>query len=186
MANLSIRKNEPREPMAKTWDPRGTMSPLRAMDPFRMMDPFRVIRDMMSMDPFAGLVAPMSEIFAPDIELKETKDTYVLKADLPGVQDEDLDVSITGNRLTVSGRREEEERQEDDRYFAYERSYGTFSRSFVLPEGADLDKVKAELKAGVLQLNVPKRAEMQARKVEIGGAKEAKPEQGKPESKKAA
>jgi HSP20 family protein len=180
MANLSIRKNEPRESMAKTWEPRGMTSPLRALDPFRM------IRDMMSLDPFAGLVAPMSEMFAPDIEIKETKDAYLIRADLPGVRDEDLDVSITGNRLTVSGRREEEERQEDDRYFAYERSYGTFSRSFVLPEGADLDKVKAELKAGVLQLNVPKRAEMQARKVEIGGAKEAKPEQGKPESKKAA
>ena len=179
MANLSIRKSEPRESMAKTWDPRS--SPLRSLDPFRMMDPVRMIRDMMSFDPFGGLVAPLSEMFAPDIEIKETKDAYVLKADLPGVRDEDLDVSITGNRITVSGKREEEERQEDDRYFAYERSYGAFSRSFVMPEGADVDKVKAELKAGVLHISVPKRVEMQARKVEIGGAKE-----GKAEPKKAA
>ncbi len=180
MANLSIRKSEPREPMAKTWEPRGMMSPFRALDPVRM------IRDMMSLDPFAGLVAPLSEMFAPDIEIKETKDAYVIRADLPGVRDEDLDVSITGNRVTVSGKREEEERQEDDRYFAYERSYGTFSRSFVMPEGADVDKVKADLKAGVLVITVPKRAEMQARKVEIGSAKETRSEQGKAEPKKAA
>jgi HSP20 family protein len=185
MANLSIRKSEPREPMAKTWDPRGALSPLRTMDPFRMMDPLRIMRDMMSMDPFAGLVAPLSEMFAPDIELKETKDAYVIKADLPGVHDEDLEVSVTGNRLAVSGKREEEAREEDDRYFAYERSYGTFSRSFVMPEGADLDKVKAELKEGVLNITVPKKTEMQARKVEVSAAKEAKAETGKAEMGKA-
>lgn len=124
-------------------------------------------------------------MFAPDIELKETKDAYVVKADLPGVHDEDIEVSITGNRLTVSGKREEEERQEDDRYFAYERSYGAFSRSFVMPESADLERVKANLKEGVLHVTVPKKAEMQARKIEISATKEGKAEQGKAEQGKA-
>jgi HSP20 family protein len=79
-----------------------------------------------------------------------------------------------GNRLTVSGKREEEERNEDERYFSYERSFGTFSRSFVLPEGADPERIKADLRAGVLTITIPKKAEMQARRVEIGGGKEEK------------
>ena len=160
MANLSIRHGEPRQEAA-VWDP------FRMMDPMRAFDPLRMIRDMMGIDPFAGLVAPSSAMFAPEIEIKETKDAYVLRADLPGVQMGDLEVTVTGNRITVSGKREEEERREDDRYFAYERSYGSFSRSFVMPEGADLDKLKAELKDGVLCIAVPKKADVQARKVEI-------------------
>jgi HSP20 family protein len=177
MANLSIRRQEPRETAATTWDP------MRAMDPMRAFDPFRMIRDLMGADPFAGLVAPSGVMFAPDVEIKETKDAYVISADLPGVAMDDLEVSVTGNRLTVGGKREEEERREDDRYFTYERTYGTFSRSFVLPEGADLDKIKADLREGVLKVSVPKRAEVQARRVEIGG-KEAKaePQGQKPEA----
>ena len=179
MANLNIRRGEPRQETA-VWDP------FRMMDPGRGFDPVRLIRDMMGGDPFAGLVAPGGAAFAPDIEIKESKDAYSFKADLPGVQASDLEVSVMGNRLTVSGKREEEQRREDDRYFAYERSYGAFSRSFVLPEGADVDKLKADLKDGVLQIVVPKRAEVQARRVEIGGQQQttAKLEGQKGESQK--
>src|SRR5262249_8334978 len=113
--------------------------------------------------------------------------------DLPGVREQDLEVSVTGYRLTVSGKREEEERREDDRYFAYERSYGSFSRSFVMPEGADVESVKAELKDGVLHIIVPKKAEVQPRPIGVGqkgtrevseAGKPEKPERGEP--KKAA
>jgi HSP20 family protein len=179
MANLSIRRGEPRQETA-VWDP------FRMMDPMRGFDPVRMIRDMMGADPFAGLVAPGGGAFAPDIEIKETKDAYILKADLPGVQADDLEVSVMGNRLTVGGKREEEQRREDDRYFAYERSYGAFSRSFVLPEGADLDKLKAELKDGVLQIAVPKKAEVQARKIEISGQQTPTKVEGQKGEKKAA
>jgi HSP20 family protein len=167
MANLSIRRGEPRQEAA-VWDP------LRGMDPRSPFDPLRMMRDLMGIDPFAGLVSPSSAMFAPEIEIKETKDGYVLRADLPGVQMADLEVSVTGNRITVSGKRQEEERREDDRYFAYERSFGSFSRSFVMPEGADLDNIKARLEDGVLELTVPKRAEVQARRVEIGGKEGSK------------
>lgn len=166
MANLSIRRGEQRQPLASIWDP------ARMMEPLRTLDPFRIIRDFMSSDPFAGMVPAASDIFTPDVEIKESKDSYALKIDLPGVREQDLDVSITGNRLTVSGKREEEERREDDRFFAYERSYGAFSRSFVLPEGADLEQTKADLRDGVLNIMVPKKAEMQPRKITIGGKQE--------------
>jgi HSP20 family protein len=169
MANLSIRRGEPRQEAA-VWDP------FRMTEPLRAFDPMRLLRDMMGGDPFAGLVAAGGATFAPDVEIKETQDAYLVTADLPGVRADDLEVSVTGNRLTVSGKREEEQRREDDRFFAYERSYGAFSRSFVMPEGTDLDQLKADLKDGVLTVTVPKKAEVQARRVPIGGAASGKGE----------
>jgi HSP20 family protein len=162
------------------------------MEPLRALDPLRMFRELWGADPFAGLVSPSGTTFAPDMEVKETKDAYLIQADLPGVQMKDLEVSITGNRLSVTGRREEEQRREDDRYFVYERAYGTFSRSLVLPEGADVDKLRADLKDGVLQIIIPKRAEVQARRIEVGGQQAgqqlpgAKPEQKTEQAQKKA
>jgi len=143
------------------------------------LDPFRMLREMMQADPFSGM-APLAggeRSFAPRVEVKETKDGFLFHADLPGVRGEDVDISVTGNRLTISGKREEERRQEDERYFAYERSYGDFSRSFVLPEGVNLEGVQADMKDGVLSVIVPKRAEVQPKKIPVGGVKTA--EQGR-------
>ncbi len=151
MANL-IRRNEG-----------GTPSTSRGWDPFEMM------RDLVRWDPFAELgVAGRGQLaFAPSFEVKETKDAYVFKADLPGIREEDLEISLTGNRLTVSGKRDEEKHQEDDRFYAYERSYGSFSRSFTLPEGVDPDHAQADLSNGVLTVNVPKRPEVKPRKIDV-------------------
>ena len=150
MANL-IRRNNP-----------GSAVPSRAVDPFEMM------RDLMRWDPFAELgTLGGREEFTPTFEVKETRDAYEFKADLPGVKQEDLDISLTGNRLTVSGKREEERRQEDERYYAYERSYGSFSRSFTLPEGGDVEHARADLSNGVLTVTLPKRPEVQPKKIEV-------------------
>ena len=111
--------------------------------------------------------------------MKETKDAYLFKADLPGVKDEDLDISLTGNRLTVSGHREEEKRDEGDRYYAFERSYGTFSRSFTLPEGVDTEHANAELKDGVLTISLSKRPEVKPKKIEVAKATSGKGEKAK-------
>ncbi len=151
MANL-IRRNEG-----------GTPSTSRGWDPFEMM------RDLVRWDPFAelGTVGSRSLTFAPSFEVKETGDAYVFKADLPGIREEDLEISLTGNRLTVSGKREEEKHEDDDRFYAYERTYGTFSRSFTLPEGVDADHAQADLSNGVLTVNVPKRPEVKPRKIDV-------------------
>jgi HSP20 family protein len=101
--------------------------------------------------------------------VKETKDSYVFKADLPGVKEENLDVSLTGNRLTISGQRQEEKKEEGDRHYVYERSFGSFSRSFTLPEGIDVDHVQAELKDGVLNVVVPKKPEVQPKRILVKG-----------------
>jgi HSP20 family protein len=98
----------------------------------------------------------------------------VFKADLPGMKEKDVEVSFTGNRLTLSGKREEEKREEKDNYFACERSSGSFSRSFTLPMGTDSHKATADLKEGVLTITVPKKAEVKPQKIPVNGG-EAKP-----------
>lgn len=150
MANL-IRRNDPRSLEG------------------RLPDPFEMMRDLMRWDPFAelGTAGARAPSFVPTFEVRETKDAYVFKADLPGIREEDLELSLTGNRLTVSGKREEEKHDEDDRYYAYERSYGSFSRSFTLPEGVDVEHAQAELNNGVLTVRIAKRPEVQPRRIEV-------------------
>jgi HSP20 family protein len=109
------------------------------------------------------------EAFSPGFEVKETKDAFVFKADLPGVDEKDLDIALTGNRLVVSGRREAEERKEDENYFMYERSYGTFSRAFTLPEGIDAEHIDADLRNGVLAIVIPKKPEAQPKRISLKG-----------------
>ncbi len=140
-----------------------------AMEPARIWDPLEMMRDLMSWDPFRelGTVSGRALAFNPSFEVKETKDGYLFKADLPGVKEKDLEISLTANRRTVSGKREEEARREDERLYTYERSYGAFSRSFTLPEGVDADAVHAELKDGVLTLSIAKKPEVKAKKIEV-------------------
>jgi HSP20 family protein len=134
------------------------------------VDPYRAMRDLMGWDPFramAPFAPPVPAGFAPSFEIKETKDGFVFKADVPGVKESDLEVTTTGNRLTVSGKREAESRKHTDTYYTYERSYGEFTRSFTLPEGADMSSVHADLKEGVLTLSIHKTAAAQPRKISV-------------------
>ena len=135
-------------------------------------EPFRVMRSLMNWDPFGEMVSfPLAEeraaSFIPDFEIKETKDSYLFKADVPGVKESDLDVTVAGNRLSVSGKRDAENEEQTDTFYAYERSYGQFTRAFTLPEGADVDRLNAEMKDGVLSIRVPKKTDVQPRKVTV-------------------
>ena len=125
-------------------------------------DPYRDVDMVFATSAYGG--------FAPTFVVKETKDAYLLHADLPGVKEENLEISLTGNRLSVSGHREQERRDQNDTFYASERSYGSFTRAFTLPEGVDGEGVTADLKNGVLTLSVPKKPEVQPRKVAINGA----------------
>jgi HSP20 family protein len=106
-------------------------------------------------------------IFAPDFDVKETKDSFIFAADLPGIAEKDVQVELTENRLSISGTREAEKIDQGQTYYASERSFGSFTRSFMLPEGVDADKVRAELKHGVLEVVVAKRPEARSKKVPI-------------------
>jgi HSP20 family protein len=146
-------------------------------DPFQMMmrDPFQVMREMMT-DPWR-VFQTMSPWFGrgdvgwtPGFDVRETDDALIFKADLPGIRNEDLEISLTGNQLVISGKREHEQEQGEGRYHTYERSYGSFARSFTLPEYADVDKIRSDLKDGELTLFVPKKpgSTPQRRKIPIG------------------
>jgi HSP20 family protein len=110
----------------------------------------------------------------PRFDVKETKDAYVIKADLPGVKDEEVDVSLNGNLLSISGKRDGDHREEGDAYYMVERSYGTFARSFTMPEGIDGNGVTADLKNGVLTVRIPKKPESQPKRIAIGKGGEVK------------
>jgi HSP20 family protein len=137
-------------------------------------DPFHIVREALAWEPFreADPAAAEKRTYAPRFDVKETKDAYLFRADLPGVKQENIEISLTGNLLSVSGHREEERREQSDTSYASERSYGSFSRSFTLPEGVDGENVTADLKDGVLALTVPKKPEVQPRKIAIGKAPE--------------
>jgi HSP20 family protein len=129
-------------------------------------DPFQFARDLLSWDPFfAG--TRQASAFVPAFEVKETSEAFVLKGDLPGVAESDLDIAVHNNVLTVSGSRQSEERKEGESYALYERQYGSFSRSFSLPDTADGDRVEAKLDGGVLTLTIWKRAEAKPRKIAL-------------------
>ena len=136
-------------------------------------DPFAVMRDLIRLDPFgiAPMPAPKYMTFMPEFDVKEVKDSYVVKADLPGMLEKDLEITLTGNRLTIAGKREEEKHEENETYYTYERSFGQFTRSFTLPEGADFEHIGAQLKEGVLTLVVPKKPEVQPKKIALSEAK---------------
>ena len=140
-------------------------------------EPFRLMRDLLRWDPFQEM-RPLwrSEVpsFLPAFEVKENKDSFVFKADVPGVKEQDLEVTTAGNRLTISGKRESEKEEKDDTYYAFERSYGSFTRSFTLPEQADAGHIKAELKSGELTVVVPKVAAAVAKRIPISGGDKPK------------
>lgn len=133
-------------------------------------DPFQSMRELFRWDPFqVGALLPLqlSSTFAPDFEVKETKESFLFRADLPGVAEKDLQVQLSDNRLSVSGKRESEKTEQSETYYANERTYGSFTRSFTLPDGVDANKAHAELKNGVLSIAIPKRPEAQPRKISV-------------------
>jgi HSP20 family protein len=135
-----------------------------------VFEPFRLMRDFMRWDPYRefGFLNEQASTFLPSFDVKETADAYQFTADMPGIRKEDLDIQLAGNRLTVSGKREAEISQEEGRIYTQERSYGTFSRSFTLPEEVESAKVAAELRDGVLHLIIPKSPEVRPRKISVG------------------
>jgi HSP20 family protein len=154
MANIQVRSNGGgREPaQRREWDPSAWARELLRWDPFR------------EMMPSISLPEPT---FNPAFEVKETKEGYSFMADLPGVAEKDIEITRTSNRLVIGGKRESEREEKGDTYYTCERCYGSFQRAFTLPDGIDGEHIKAELKNGVLTVNVPKLPEAQPQKIEI-------------------
>jgi HSP20 family protein len=158
MSNIRVRENGGGGQLVN----RGEWEPLRRIGELLRWDPFR------EMMPSAGSPFP-DAMFSPAFEVLETKAAYIFKADLPGVKEEDVEITHAGRRLTIAGSRSMDKEEKADAYYAYERTYGDFTRSFNLPDGVDAEHIRAELKEGVLTVFVPKTAEAQPRKIGLKG-----------------
>jgi HSP20 family protein len=106
----------------------------------------------------------------PAMDLVETADHFVLRADLPGMSQDDVKIEFEDGTLTVSGERKAEHESKNEGYYRVERAFGAFSRSLTLPQGIDPEAVTANFENGVLEIRVPKPEERKPRRIEIGGA----------------
>jgi HSP20 family protein len=109
--------------------------------------------------------------WAPAVDIYETEHELVVKADLPDVKPEELDIRVEENILTIRGERKFEKKVDENNYLRVERSYGSFSRSFSLANTVNTEAIKADYKDGVLTLSIPKREEAKPKqiKVQVGG-----------------
>jgi HSP20 family protein len=144
---------------------------MQPISPFAEMDKYfeNFFRNPFSMlsNPIMQSIMPKAVDMGPSVDIFEEGDDVVVKADIPGVKKNDLDVTITENSLTISGERKQEKKVKEKDYHRVERSYGSFSRSFRLPENVNGSKAKAEFKNGVLEVRLPKTKESKQKKVEI-------------------
>jgi HSP20 family protein len=108
--------------------------------------------------------------WAPSVDIYENKDQIVLEAELPGMKQEDFDLSIENNVITLRGERKFEKTDETDNYHRVERSYGAFTRSFTLPQTVSAEGATAEYNNGVLRVTLPKREETKARRIQVSGS----------------
>jgi HSP20 family protein len=106
--------------------------------------------------------------WVPAMDLVETDEHFVLRADLPGLDEGDVNIEVNDNVLTISGERKYEHEAKKDGYYRLERGSGQFNRSLTLPDGVDLDAIEASFEKGVLEVRVPKPEERKPRKVQIG------------------
>lgn len=129
--------------------------------------------DFFDRDPWS-MLSPMlggerAEGFNPAVDIVEKDDAYLVKAEVPGVAPEDIDVQVEDDVLTLRGERKHESDVERGGYRRVERSYGAFARSFVLPKGTNADAIEAHMEHGLLTLTIPKPVSATARKIEVKG-----------------
>lgn len=134
--------------------------------------------NLLRFDPFFSAFSPLFDAattthrpttrrFSPSFEVRESESSFVLSADLPGVPDESLDISVDGRELTVSGKRGKAELTEGETLHLHERPFGEFARKFSLPDDVDPESIAAVLEHGVLTLTIPKQPQPQPRKIPI-------------------
>ncbi len=121
---------------------------------------------------FAGVSAAgddlMSTGFVPAVDIYEDEHAITLKAEVPGIEEKDIDVRLENQTLTLRGERKLEKEEKEENFHRIERRYGSFTRSFTLPNTVDTENVKAEYANGVLSVRLPKRAEAKPRQIKVG------------------
>ena len=140
--------------------------------PYRLfgeLSPFRKEMDRL-WDRFSGetpFARTFNEMWSPSVDISETKDDFVIKAELPGLEAKDVNVSISGDILTIKGEKKAEEEEKDEHYHRVERYSGSFQRVFQLPSGVKADKIEANFDKGVLKVTLPKVEEAKKKEIEV-------------------
>lgn len=135
-------------------------------EPWSLLNQLSREIDRMSGAPERDEPATVSD-WAPAVDIREDKDAYVLHADLPGVDPKDIEVHMENGVLTIRGERKSETKEERENYKRVERVYGTFFRSFTLPDTADSEKISAKQDKGVLEIRIPKQEKVQPRRITV-------------------
>jgi HSP20 family protein len=149
-------------------------------DPFRDMVTLREKMNRLFEDAVTGRGEDKditSSSWAPAVDIFENENELVLTAEIPGIDEKDVEIKIEDNTLTLKGERKFEKETKEENYHRIERSYGSFYRAFTLPQSVDAEKVQAEHENGVLKITMPKRQELKPRTVRI--LKAASPEKAK-------
>ncbi|BAL74973.1 Hsp20/alpha crystallin family protein [Bradyrhizobium cosmicum] len=165
---------------------RKTLAPVPAQDAWRPLEALRKEVDRLfedfSGDDFwrrplrslAGIERNMAKQFAavPAVDVSESDKAYEITAELPGMDEKDIEVNVANGALTIKGEKKEEKEEKQKDYYVSERRYGSFERYFELPDGVDAGKIEAAFKNGVLRVTLPKTAEAQkpAKKIEVKAA----------------
>ncbi len=157
------------------------MKTLEKWNPFRFpssWDPFREMEEMQARlgSLFGGRFPPLKPSteegfsvaeWVPPVDITEDEKGYTINVELPGVKKDDVKVSVEGGVLSITGERKSEKEEKDKKYHRLERTSGSFTRSFAVPEGASSDKISAEFKDGVLSVRLPKDENVKPKLVDV-------------------
>jgi len=147
-----------------------TWKPFRELAPFRDFERMRKEMDRFWDSFLEGTMRRKGEDgteWFPSLDVSETKSDFVVKAELPGIDPKDIDISLTDGMLTIRGEKKQEKEEKEENYHFIERSYGTFSRSVSLPRDLKHDKISASYKDGVLRVVLPKSEEAKKKEIKI-------------------
>lgn len=149
------------------------MTALTQWQPFREITSLQERMNQLFRDAFSGLDSQepglLTSSFVPKTDIYEEDDKMVLEIEAPGMREEDLNITLEGNTLTISGERKFEDERKKDRYHRVERWYGNFARSFTLPGTVDPNRVEAKYEHGVLYVTMAKKADARPRQIKVSG-----------------
>lgn len=130
--------------------------------PFRDIDELweRFFRELSTIEPFR-------QEWVPSLDVSETENNIVVKAELPGIDPKEIDISLTDDLLTIKGEKKQEKEEKDENYHRVERSYGAFTRSLRLPQEVRSEKIEANYKDGILKITLPKSEEAKRKEIKI-------------------
>jgi len=139
-------------------------------DPFRDLITLREKMNRLFEDTFAARGEEkdlMASTWTPSVDIYETENEVVLTAEIPGIEDKDIEIKIENSTLSIKGERKLEKETKEENYHRIERAYGSFYRSFTIPHNVNQDKIQAEHENGVLKITMPKKPELKPQKVKI-------------------